>query len=105
MLYNLIITPIETIVGWVFFFFSNKFDMLGPAGAIIGVSLIINFLALPLYNIADSLQEKERKIQKSLEYRVKRIKKGFCCYYCSYTIAGLLACSRSKLRCKRACFI
>ena len=77
MLYNLIITPIETIVGWVFFFFNNKFEMLGPAGSIIGVSLVINFLALPLYNIADSLQEKERKLQKSLEYRVKRIKKGF----------------------------
>lgn len=77
MLYNLIITPIETIVGWTFFFFKNKFDVLGPAGAIIGVSLVINFLALPLYNIADALQDKERKVQKSLEYRVKRIKKGF----------------------------
>lgn len=77
MLYNLIITPIETIVGWTFFFFNKKFSMLGPAGAIIGVSLIINFLALPLYNIADDLQEKERKLQKALESRVKRIKKGF----------------------------
>lgn len=77
MLYNLIITPIETIVGWTFFFFNKKFSMLGPAGAIIGVSLVINFLALPLYNIADDLQEKERKLQKALESRVKRIKKGF----------------------------
>lgn len=77
MLYNLIITPIETIVGWVFFFFRNKFEMLGPAGAIMGVSLVINFLALPLYNIADSLQENERKIQKSLEKGIKRIKETF----------------------------
>lgn len=77
MLYNLIITPIETIVGWTFFFFNKKFAMFGPAAAIVGVSLIINFLALPLYNIADSIQEKERKIQKSLEKGVKRIKKCF----------------------------
>ena len=77
MLYNLIITPIETIVGWTFFFFNKKFAMFGPAAAIVGVSLIINFLALPLYNIADSIQEKERKIQKSLEKGVKRIKSCF----------------------------
>ncbi len=77
MLYNLIITPIETIVGWTFFFFNKKFSMFGPAAAIVGVSLIINFLALPLYNIADSIQEKERKIQKSLEKGVKRIKSCF----------------------------
>ena len=77
MLYNLIITPIESIVGWIFFYLTSRYPFLGPAGAIIGVSLAINFLALPLYNIADSLQEKERKIQKSLEYRVKRIKKAF----------------------------
>ena len=77
MLYNLIITPIETIVGWTFFFFNKKFSMFGPAAAIVGVSLIINFLALPLYNIADSLQEKERQIQKSLEKGIKRIKHAF----------------------------
>lgn len=77
MLYNLIITPIETIVGWTFFFFNKKFSMFGPAAAIVGVSLIINFLALPLYNIADSLQERERQIQKSLEKGIKRIKHAF----------------------------
>ena len=77
MLYNLIITPIETIVDWTFSFFIKKFHMFGPAAAIVGVSLIINFLALPLYNIADSIQEKERKIQKSLENGVKRIKRCF----------------------------
>lgn len=77
MLYNLIIAPIETIVDWVFVFFCDNFKMLGVIGAVVGVSLAINFLALPLYNIADSLQEKERKIAKKLEYRTKRIKKAF----------------------------
>lgn len=76
-LYNLIIAPIEMIVDWVFTFFYTKLHMLGAIGAIYGVSIVINFLALPLYNIADALQEKERVISKKLEYRVKRIKKAF----------------------------
>lgn len=77
MIYNIIILPIETIVDWIFCFMQNKMYQFGIIGAIVGVSLAINFLALPLYNIADSLQEKERKIAKSLEYRVSRIKKAF----------------------------
>ena len=76
-LYAIIISPIESIVDWVFLFIINKIESIGVIGAVFGVSLTINFLALPLYNIADSLQEKERKIAKSLEYRVKRIKKTF----------------------------
>lgn len=77
MLYNLIITPIETIVEWTFNFMRYHFFDFGVIAAIIGVSIVINFLALPLYNIADDLQEKERNIAKALEPRVKRIKKAF----------------------------
>lgn len=76
-LYCIIISPIETIVDWVFNFILNKIDSAGVIGAVFGVSLAINFLALPLYNIADRLQEKERKIAKALEPRVKKIKKAF----------------------------
>lgn len=76
-LYYIVISPIETIVDWVFNFIINKISSVGIMGAVFGVSLAINFLALPLYNIADSLQEKERKISKSLEPRVKKIKKAF----------------------------
>lgn len=76
-LYYVIISPIETIVDWVFNFILNKISSIGVMGAVLGVSLAINFLALPLYNIADRLQEKERKIAKALEFRVKRIKKTF----------------------------
>ncbi len=77
MLYNIIIAPIEAIVGWVFMFIINKITSIGVIGAICGVSIVINILALPLYNIADSIQEKERQINKKMEYRVKRIKKAF----------------------------
>lgn len=77
MLYWIIILPIEALVGWIFAFVLNNIPAVGVIGAVVGVSIAINFLALPLYNIADSLQEKERKITKSLESRVKRIKKAF----------------------------
>ena len=77
MLYSIIISPIETVVDWVFLFTINKVESVGVIGAVFGVSLVINFLALPLYSVADSLQEKERNIAKSLEFRVKRIKKAF----------------------------
>lgn len=50
---------------------------IGVMGAVLGVSLAVNFLALPLYAIADSLQEKERTISRKLEKRVSRIKKAF----------------------------
>lgn len=77
MLYNIIIAPIEIIVEWAFSFIYNRFSSLNVIYSVIGVSLVINFLALPLYNIADKLQEKERNISRALEPRVKRIKKAF----------------------------
>lgn len=77
MFFNIVIAPIEIIVEWVFLFCQRYLGAFGIMGAIVGVSLAINFLALPLYNIADSLQEKERQISRKLEPRVKKIKKAF----------------------------
>lgn len=77
MLYDLIISPIETIVEWSFLFITAKMPMVGVLGAIIGVSLVINFLALPLYNVADSIKDKERVLQLKLQKQADRIKKAF----------------------------
>lgn len=77
MLYNLIIAPIEFIVDWIFRLCLNKVGTHGVIYCVVVVSIVINILALPLYNIADALQDKERKIAKKLESRVKRIKKAF----------------------------
>ncbi|MCR5386867.1 MAG: YidC/Oxa1 family membrane protein insertase [Treponema sp.] len=77
MLYNLIIAPIEFIVDWVFRMCLNKVGTESVIYCVVVVSIVINILALPLYNIADALQEKERNLVKSLEFRVKRIKKAF----------------------------
>ena len=76
-LYKTFISPIEMIVDMIFSFVINEMPQLGVFTAILIVSLCINFFALPLYNIADNLQEKERKIRKKLEFRVKAIRKSF----------------------------
>ncbi len=89
-LYNAIIAPIEFIIESVFVFYNLKIGLFGLAGAILAVSLAVNFLALPIYNIADNLQQKERDTQKRLSNGVKRIKSAFSgderfmilqCYY------------------------
>ena len=87
-IYLVVVSPIETIVDWLFNFILNKFEFCGVIGAVFGVSLAINFLALPLYNVADGLQEKERAIAKSLEYRIRRIKKAFSVSLCSGHTTG-----------------
>lgn len=75
--YQIVIAPIEMIIEWIFLFYEKKIKFGGTAGAIVAVSLGVNFLALPLYNIADRLQEKERNLQQSLSKWVKHIKTHF----------------------------
>lgn len=77
MIYNLFIAPIELIVDWIFLFMYRQFPFIGVLGAIIGVSLAINFLALPIYNVADSIQEKERLLQRKMKSGIERIKAVF----------------------------
>lgn len=77
MLYNIIISPIENLLELVFYFSINFLSSFGIIGAIVAVSLVVNFLALPLYNVADDIQENERELQKRLAYRTSRIRQGF----------------------------
>ena len=75
--YNIIISPIETIIDWLFSAIRMKIPHVGIIGAILGVSLCVNFLTLPLYNLADKIKDEERKKVKSLEKWVLHIKKTF----------------------------
>ena len=77
MIYDLIIGPIETIVEWAFLFITDKISFIGILGAIAGVSIVINFLVLPLYNVADAIKDKERLLQRKLQKQSERIKKAF----------------------------
>ena len=75
ILYDTIVTPLIYIVE---LSFSTLYRVLNNPGlALIGVSLVVNFLCLPLYRMADLAQEAERDKQKSMEKWVNHIKKHF----------------------------
>ena len=74
-LYNILVYPIEMFVEFVYTFFEEGF---GDAGiAIAAISVIVNLLALPLYNIAEKLQKKERDERIRLQPGITRIKTAF----------------------------
>lgn len=74
-LYTIIIYPIYQIVEFTYMLFKAVFANTGIA--IIGVSLAISLLCLPLYAVAEKWQEIERDTQRKMKYRVSRIKKAF----------------------------
>lgn len=76
-LYMLVILPVESIIESVFYFLRYFFPWLGAVGATAGVSFAVNFLTLPIYNIADAQQLKERELQKRLSGWVSKIRKAF----------------------------
>ena len=79
VLYNAIVAPIELLVEVVFevlyrFVGHEKSDQVV---AIIGVSLVISLLTLPLYQMAEVVQKKERDIQKGMAKWTSHIRKTF----------------------------
>ena len=79
ILYNLIISPIELLVEVIF---ELMFRIVGQREtnqglAVIGVSLAISLLTLPLYRRADAVQQKERDLQKKLSRWTSHIRKTF----------------------------
>lgn len=74
-LYYIIIYPIELLLQVVY---STLYSYRHNAGlSIIGVSIVINLLLLPLYNRADSISKQEQNKQKSLARWADHIKKAF----------------------------
>jgi YidC/Oxa1 family membrane protein insertase len=75
LLYNIFIMPIELLVEITYGLMRR---ILGNYGlAIIGVSLVVQTLILPLYKRADAIQDEERQRQEHMSYWVRHIKKTF----------------------------
>lgn len=76
-LYSIIILPVETVLQWLYnlitYFFNSNDIIFGIAG----LSLAVNILTLPLYNLAEAQQKKQKEIERRLEDAVQRIKKAF----------------------------
>ncbi|MCR5621988.1 MAG: YidC/Oxa1 family membrane protein insertase [Treponema sp.] len=75
LLYTVLIYPLVQVIEFVFSFCYRVFDNLTLS--IIGVSLAVSLLTLPLYIVAEHWQEVERATQKKLEPKVRRIKEMF----------------------------
>ncbi len=75
ILYNIIITPLVYLIELVYAVLNRFF--VNPGLSIIGVSLAVNFLSLPLYRRADLIQEEEREKQASMAKWVEHIKAHF----------------------------
>ena len=71
--FDIFIFPIEFIIETLFFLFKNIFN-LSYSTSIFLLSLSVNFLSLPLYNIAEKWQEKERNIQNKMKHIIDNIK-------------------------------
>lgn len=75
LFYQLIFGPLELLFEMVF---GTAYEVTGNLGlSIIPLSLCINFLLLPLYNRADSIQKEERERQNKMSAGVEHIKKTF----------------------------
>jgi YidC/Oxa1 family membrane protein insertase len=74
-LYTIIIYPIVQIIELVFVFTGKIFKNTGLS--VIGVSIAVSLLCLPLYAVAEQWQQLERDIQKKLKPKINKIKAVF----------------------------
>mgnify|MGYP000957363675 FL=1 len=75
-LYTIFIYPVYMLVEFIYFIAASiTEDKLGFS--IIILSFTINLICLPLYNIAEKLQEKERAVQKLMKAKIADIKAIF----------------------------
>ncbi len=74
-IFSLLIEPLKLLLEVVFFYAFKVTDNVGLS--IIVMSLVVNFVVLPLYKRADELQAEERDIQAKMADRIKRTKQTF----------------------------
>lgn len=74
-LYTLIIYPLIQIIEFAFMLFQSVFKNAGIS--VIGVSLAVSVLCLPLYIVAEHWQQIQRDIEKKLDPGIQRIKSTF----------------------------
>ena len=78
-LYQIIIYPIQLFIEIIYITIYHALEHIaGRSGyAIIGVSLAVSFLTLPLYLKAEKLQDIQRDILKKMEKKLESIKRNF----------------------------
>ena len=74
-LLQLLIGPLQLMSEFVFYYAKSITNSIGFA--IIVLSIVVNFMLLPLYQRADVIQDEERAQEKRMEHWVNHIKKTF----------------------------
>lgn len=74
-LYLIVIYPLVQLIEFSFMLFYSVFKKTGIS--VIGVSLAVSMLCLPLYIVAEHWQQVQRDIEKKLDPGIKRIKSAF----------------------------
>lgn len=74
-LFSIVIYPLKFILEFSFSLFYHIFKNSGIA--VLGVSLAVTLMCLPLYLVAETWQERERAIQEKLKFGIDRIKRAF----------------------------
>ena len=74
-LYTIFIFPLVQILELCFTFTFRVFKNAGLS--IIGISIFISFLILPFYFFAETIQKKEKELQKKMRLKIEKIKSVF----------------------------
>ncbi|MBD5437369.1 MAG: membrane protein insertase YidC, partial [Treponema sp.] len=75
VLYNVIIYPLTQVIEFAFSLSDKIMDSTGLA--LVGVSLAVSLLTLPLYAVAKQFEDEERDLQLKMKAQTDRIKKCF----------------------------
>lgn len=75
VLYTIFIYPIEQLIKLVL---ESSYALLGSYGlALIAVSLVVSLILLPLYQLAEKLQNRDRAIRAAMEPKIDDIKQAY----------------------------
>lgn len=75
IIFNIFIEPLKLLFELVFSVTYRLFD--SPLLVLIAMSVVVNLVALPLYNRADAIQQEENERQAKMAHWVEHIKKTF----------------------------
>ena len=75
ILYRIVIYPLELIIEVIFCVLYRIFN--DPGICLIGVSIAVSVLTLPMYNMADRIQSEDNKKRESMDDMLKHIRKSF----------------------------
>ena len=76
IIYDILIFPVQFLIETLFYIFKDNFGFSYGISVIL-LSIAVNIISTPLYNIAEKWQKKESDIKKSMQKELDLIKRVF----------------------------